>query len=150
MAAKKNTKKLIKSKRASGKVLAAKHAPKKRATPRKPTAKTSAANSNSRKTVGTKRAAKKKPAGRGRPQQTAALDVGTLESRSRLQSGDLQGVRDFERADSESVDELLEEGNAFEAGIVAGVEEAEDDIEKEVKTHEVPEDDVPEEYLDKD
>ena len=79
-----------------------------------------------------------------------ALDIGTLESRSRLQSGDLQGVRDFERADSESIDELLEEGNAFEAGIVAGVEEAEDDIEKEVKTQEVPEDNVPEEYLDKD
>jgi hypothetical protein len=33
---------------------------------------------------------------------------------------------------------------------VAGVEEAEDDVEKEVHTHEVPEDDVPEEYLDKD
>ena len=41
-------------------------------------------------------------------------------------------------------------GGKFEAGIVAGVEEAEDDTEKEVKTHEVPEDDVPEEYLDKD
>src|SRR5438046_5094359 len=147
MAAKKSRKKLIKSKRAAGKkALAANRAPKKRAAARKPTAKTGGANS--RKTVGTKRAAKKKPVGRGRP-QTAAVDVGTLESRSRLQSGD-QGVRDFESANSESVDELLEEGNAFEAGIVAGVEEAEDDIEKEVKTHEVPEYDVPEEYLDKD
>lgn len=55
-----------------------------------------------------------------------------------------------ERADSESVDELVEEGNAFEAGAVAGVEEADDQDTREVHTHEVPEDDVPEEYLDKD
>jgi hypothetical protein len=53
-------------------------------------------------------------------------------------------------ADSESVDELLEEGNAFEAEAVTGVEDAENTDEKEVRTHEVPEDDVPEEYLDKD
>ncbi|MDP9267103.1 MAG: hypothetical protein M3P27_02105 [Acidobacteriota bacterium] len=51
-------------------------------------------------------------------------------------------------ADSESVDELLEEGNAFEADAVAGVEAADDADEKEVRTHEVPEDDVPREYLD--
>jgi len=30
----------------------------------------------------------------------------------------------FEGADSESVDELLEEGNAFEADVVKGVEDA--------------------------
>ena len=66
------------------------------------------------------------------------------------QSGDLQGLSDVERADSESVDELLEEGNAFEAGVVAGVEEADEDGPREVHTHEVPEDDVPEEYLDQD
>jgi hypothetical protein len=64
------------------------------------------------------------------------------------QSGDLQGLSDVERADSESVDELLEEGNAFEAGVVQGVEEADDSEPREVHTHEVPEDDVPEEYLD--
>jgi hypothetical protein len=52
--------------------------------------------------------------------------------------------------DSESVDELLEEGNAFEADVVSGVERAGNDNEKEVRTHEVPEDDVPGEYLDKD
>jgi hypothetical protein len=33
---------------------------------------------------------------------------------------------------------------------VSGVEEADDADESEVHTHEVPEDDVPEEYLDKD
>lgn len=66
------------------------------------------------------------------------------------QSGDLQGLRDVEDVDSESVDELLEEGNAFEADVVAGVEHVEDDEQREVHTHEVPEDDVPEEYRDKD
>jgi hypothetical protein len=60
----------------------------------------------------------------------------------------VQGLSNVEDADSESVDELIEEGNAFEAGIVAGVESADDADEKEVRTHEVPEDDVPEEYLD--
>lgn len=66
------------------------------------------------------------------------------------QTGDLQGVSRVQEADSESVDELLEEGNLFEAGAVAGVEEADNADEREVHTHEVAEDDVPEEYLDKD
>jgi hypothetical protein len=74
----------------------------------------------------------------------------TQGPRSGEQSGDLQGLSDVEGADSESVDELLEEGNAFEAGVVAGVEEADEDGPREVHTHEVPEDDVPEEYLDED
>jgi hypothetical protein len=47
------------------------------------------------------------------------------------------------------VDELIEEGNAFEAEVVSGVEAADVGDEEEVHTHEVPEDDVPEEYLDK-
>lgn len=67
-----------------------------------------------------------------------------------MQSGDLEGLSRAEQADSESVDELVEEGNAFEAGAVAGVEEADDQDTREVHTHEVPEDDVPDEYLDKD
>ena len=65
------------------------------------------------------------------------------------QSGDLQGLSRAEQADSESVDELVEEGNLFEAGAVAGVEEADNADEREVHTHQVPEDDVPDEYLDK-
>jgi len=65
------------------------------------------------------------------------------------QSGDLQGLSSRQRADSESVDELIEEGNAFEADAVSGVEEAGNAEGREVYTREVPEDDVPEEYLDK-
>ena len=60
----------------------------------------------------------------------------------------MEGLSHTPEADSESVDELLEEGNALEAGAVAGVQEADKADEKEVHTHEVPEDDVPEEYLD--
>ena len=58
-------------------------------------------------------------------------------------------MSNVEGADSESVDELLEEGNAFEADVVMGVEDAGDAEGREVRTHEVPEDDVPGEYLDK-
>ncbi|MGA2716640.1 MAG: hypothetical protein ABSG41_26405 [Bryobacteraceae bacterium] len=66
------------------------------------------------------------------------------------QSGDNQGVSDVAEADSESVRELLEEGQSFEAGIVGGVENAPDPDVAEVTTREFPEDDVPQEYLDKD
>jgi hypothetical protein len=65
------------------------------------------------------------------------------------QSGDLQGISNVEAADSESVGELIEEGNAFEADVVMGVEEAGERSNREVHTREVPEDDVPGEYLDK-
>lgn len=66
------------------------------------------------------------------------------------QSGDLQQLSNTADADSESVEELLEEGNTFEAETVAGVENAGDANVSEVTTHEVPEDDVPQEYLDND
>ena len=62
------------------------------------------------------------------------------------QSGDLQGISDVADADSESVKELIEQGNAFEAEAVDGVENAKDPDVSEVTTREVPEDDVPEEY----
>ena len=70
-------------------------------------------------------------------------------ARTAGQSGDIQGISRSRFADSESVAELLEEGNAFEADAVAGVEAA-SVSDEEVHTHEVPEDDVPEEYLDED
>jgi hypothetical protein len=74
-------------------------------------------------------------------------DSGVVSSR---RSEDFEGVSRAEQADSQSVDELVEEGNLFEAGAVAGVQEADDADEEEVHTHELPEDDVPEEYTDKD
>ena len=80
---------------------------------------------------------------------TEAFAPEGLRERSGGQSGDLQGLSDIEGADSESVAELIEEGNAFEADAVAGVEHAGDTDQKEVRTHEVPQDDVPGEHLDK-
>jgi hypothetical protein len=66
------------------------------------------------------------------------------------QSGDIEGLSRAEVADSESVEELVEEGQAFEAGIVEGVENVPDADRGPIRTREVPEDDVPEEYLDED
>jgi hypothetical protein len=109
-----------------------------------------------KKKLAKKKAAPKKASGHHRHVQWKSQSVDTveftleeLEAASNELSGDLQGLSNIECADSESVDELLEEGNAFEAEVVMGVEEAEDAEEVEVRTHEVPQDDVPAEYLDK-
>ena len=109
------------------------------------------------KRVSKKKQAKKKAAKARPPRKQRSLGKGAqfsesapsmLSTASGRQSADLQGVSRAEQADSESVDELVNEGNLFEAGAVAGVEEADNADEKEVHTHEVPEDDVPKEYLD--
>jgi hypothetical protein len=95
----------------------------------------------------TKSSAKKKaPRGKRQVIDSVAFEPKGLGARSGGQSGDLQGLTNREGANSESVDELLEEGNSFEAEVVKGVEDALDADEGEVRTHEVPEDDVPEEY----
>ena len=110
--------------------------------PKKKTAKKAASSARGRaekrKSVSAEREIKQEIRGR-RP---AASSV------SGRQSGDLQGLSRIEQADSESVEELVEEGNISEAGAVAGVEESDNAEEKEVRTRELPEDDVPEEYLD--
>jgi len=80
--------------------------------------------------------------------RAAALEREESEARAAGQAGSLQGLSDLADAASESVDELIEEGNSLEAGIVAGVEDAPDADEGEIRTREVPEDDVPDEYLD--
>ena len=59
------------------------------------------------------------------------------------QSGDIQGLDEGEA-------DLLEEGQAFEAGIIEGIEDADSADDGGVRTREVPEDDVPSEYLDQD
>src|SRR5882672_7001642 len=127
-------------------------------------------NKAKRKAAGKKAALRKKPAKKAAPKRNSlrkkaargtkkvrgkSENIGSvvfepkgLGARSGGQSGDLQGLSGTEGADSESVGELLEEGNAFEAELVKGVQDAGDADEGEVKTHEVPEDDVPEEYHD--
>ena len=64
--------------------------------------------------------------------------------------GDYSGLSPVEGADSESPRELLEEGQTFESGIVSGVQNAPNADEGEVRTREIPEDDVPPEYDDQD
>jgi hypothetical protein len=54
------------------------------------------------------------------------------------QSGDIQQLSDVADANSESVEELAEEGNAFEADAVQGVEDAKPPDVAEVTTREVP------------
>ena len=66
------------------------------------------------------------------------------------QSGDTQGLSDVAEAGSESVAELVEEGQFFEADAIGGVEDAPDPDVAEVRTKQVPEDDVPAEYLERD
>src|ERR1700733_1502483 len=78
--------------------------------------------------------------------ETVRLKPKSRVARAGTGAGDLQGISIVEDVDSESADELLEEGQAFEAGIVSGVEKA--GTEESEVTHEVLEDDVPKEYDD--
>ena len=99
-----------------------------------------------------KKSARKRPARSTQPteQPVAQIRQGVGLAAEAGQSGDVQGLSDIEDVDSESVRELAEEGQDFEAGIISGVENAPDPDVSEVKTHEVPEDDVPEEYRNQD
>jgi hypothetical protein len=82
--------------------------------------------------------------------ETVSLKPRALRARAGAGGGDYDGVSTVEGVDSESAEELLEEGQTFEAGIVSGVEDAPDADQGEVRTHEVSQDDVPEEYDNKD
>jgi hypothetical protein len=152
---KKSKKKQTKPKKTATKKASAKKAAVKKATKakiaarKKPAlkAKHAVKKSSSRKTAAK---TKKRVRGKSENVDTLAFEPVGLGARSGGQSGDLQGLSDREGADSESVDELLEEGNAYEAEVVKGVQDAGDADEREVRTHEVPEDDVPGEYLGKD
>jgi len=59
------------------------------------------------------------------------------------QAGDLQGLSREEDVDTESVEELVEEGQAFEADVINGVENAPDADQGPVRTHDRTEDDIP-------
>lgn len=58
------------------------------------------------------------------------------------QSGDTQGLSDVAESDSESVVELLEDGQAFEAEAIYGVEKSSGADVAEVHTRQFPDDDV--------
>jgi hypothetical protein len=94
--------------------------------------------------------APRKPRGRANAGELVSYEPRGLGARSGGQSGDTQGIAAKPDVDSESVEELLEEGQSYEAEVVEGVENAPDPDQGEVRTREVEEDDVPEEYRDKD
>jgi len=104
-----------------------------------------------RRRGGTKRARRSHLVrGRASAVELVAYEQRGLGARSAGQAGDTQGLPGTPNSDSESVQELLEEGQSFEAEALSGVETAPDPDEAEVFTREVVEDDVPREYLEKD
>ena len=130
-------KKAVKKKLSKKRVTDKKKLAKKKAAPKKAEVKTKAGGKKTTagKTAG---ALKRQVGGKSQSVDTVAFAMEGQGARAGEQSGDLQGLSNVEGADSESVDELLEEGNAFEADVVKGVEDAEDADEGEVRTHEVP------------
>jgi hypothetical protein len=120
-----------------------KAAPKRLAAKKKPSPK--------KKSPAKKKLAKKTTRGRA-----AVINPITPSGRRGLgaasggQSGDTQGLSRRSYDDSESVEELIEEGQYAEAEAVSGVENARDADQGEVKTRQFPEDDVPEEYQNED
>lgn len=90
----------------------------------------------------------KKPDDEGtRTYSTVSHRENSVDTDSAGQSGDTQGLSDVAEAGPESVEELAEEGQSFEAEAISGVEDAPDPDVAEVHTKQVPEDDVPSEYL---
>ena len=136
---------------------AKKTTPKRKARKRAPSKRTSAKRKPRRIKAASKRslARQKKFSAKRKRVTSTGLVAETVPLRSGErphlggQAGDLQGLSNGPTANAESVEELLEEGNALEAEAIQGVENALDADQGEVETHEVPEDDAPE-YLDKD
>jgi hypothetical protein len=147
-------KKIVSRKKPTGK----KSSAKKKTPAKKPVKKSSAAKTTvTRRLIAKKKTAKKKPAARkSRRGREAVANPITPRGRRGLgaasggQSGDTQGLSRRSYDDSESVEELMEEGQYMEAEAVSGVENAPDADQGGVRTRQFPEEDVPEEYKDED
>jgi hypothetical protein len=152
---------------ASKKVTAKKKPMKKAATGKSVAHKQSAAKKKSavkkkfvdkKKSVAKKRTVAEKKAVARRATRGRAEVINPVTPRGRRgvgaesggQSGDTQGLSRQSYDDSESVEELMEEGQYMEAEAVSGVENARDADQGEVRTRQFPEDDVPQEYKDED
>jgi len=81
------------------------------------------------------------PARKQPPPETGAAAAG--------QSGDLQGLSGREESENESVRELIEEGQFYEASLVDGVENAPPADAGPLRVHRRPEDDLRPEYTDR-
>jgi hypothetical protein len=126
---------------------------KKKAAPRKAKKQLKKAKSAPKpalKKASKKRTTRRPPRGKANSVELVGYKRKGLGSLTGGQSGDIQGISSRSGVNSESVTELLEEGQTFEAEAVSGVENAADPDISEVITHQFPEDDVPEEYQDPD
>jgi len=153
-------KKPARKKKSVGRKTSAKKSVVKKKAPAKKKAAKKAAG---KKLVAKKRSAAKKTAAKKRPvakkatrRRAEVINPVTPTGRRGLgaasggQSGDTQGLSRKSYDDSESVEELMEEGQYMEAEAVSGVENAPDADQGEVRTRQFPEDDVPEEYQNED
>jgi hypothetical protein len=160
-------KKPTRKKSAANKKLAAKKPMKKAAVAKSVAYKQSAAKKNpavkkkpvaKKKSVAKKRTVAEKKAVARKATRGRAEVINPVTPRGRRgvgaesggQSGDTQGLSRQSYDDSESVEELMEEGQYMEAEAVSGVENARDADQGEVRTRQFPEDDVPQEYKDED
>jgi hypothetical protein len=133
VSAKKSSRKKIalRAKRARGKVAPAKK-PARSRTVRRPAGGGEISSGSERSSLGSSVfGTSDRPTRRGLGQNAAG------------QSGDLQGLPRVVDVDSESVEELIEEGQSFEADAISGVENAPDPDQGEVRIHERPEDEFP-------
>lgn len=75
---------------------------------------------------------------RKREEELVELDSDSqpVATESGGQSGDTQGLPTGTGAADESVEQLVQEGQAYEAGVVQGVEDAEQHPEHPVRSHE--------------
>ena len=119
----------MKLKKANPNKIAAKSKPKSKPKPKRPAAKRAASLKEKTSDARLRH---------GRPgireiSEIPAPEDRDLQSASGGQSGDLQGLSSSADADSESVGELLEEGQALEAEVVSGVENVPDADEGPVR-----------------
>ena len=73
--------------------------------------------------------------GKGQVLEIAAVEPTGLGSNVAGQSGDIEGLSNVAVGNSESIAELVEEGQDLEAEVVSGVEGAPEPDEAEVTTH---------------
>ena len=121
---------------------------KKRSSKVKPARSSKVAKGTAKKVVA--KASKRRKVARRRNEDVTTVRLEPRGPGADVLSGDAQGLSELDDVSSESVEELVSEGQAFEAGLVSGVEDAPTPDRSEIKTREVPEDDVPSEYDDQD
>jgi hypothetical protein len=79
-----------------------------------------------------------KSRGKNTPLDEYPSDHGQVGSDSAGQSGDTEGLSPAVDGADESVEELVETGQSFEAEAVQGIQDADEHPEKPVTTHEGP------------